>query len=141
VLGFPDVAKNYMLQSYHQNTETFEVLWNKARFDALPEELRAVLRHAAEAASADMSWKQQLRYPNDLQAMVTNNAVNVHITPRPILDAQLRAWDTVLAELERDAFFKRVCDSQRDWCRRVSAFYLRNNASAAVAFNHFFARR
>jgi TRAP-type mannitol/chloroaromatic compound transport system substrate-binding protein len=148
LLGFPDVAKNYMLQSYHQNTETFEVLWNKPRFDGLPEELRAVLRHSAEAASADMSWKQQLRYPNDLQAMVTNNAVNVQITPRPILDAQLLAWDTVITALENDnsspangPFFKRVTDSQRDWCRRVSAFYLRNNASAAVAFNHFFARR
>ena len=148
VLGFPDVAKNYMLQSYHQNTETFEVLWNKGRFDALPDELKAVLRHSAEAASADMSWKQQLRYPNDLQAMVTGNAVNVHITPRPILDAQLRAWNTVLTALENDnsspangPFFKRVTDSQRDWCRRVSAFYLRNNASAAVAFNHFFASR
>jgi TRAP-type mannitol/chloroaromatic compound transport system substrate-binding protein len=141
VLGFPDVAKNYMLQSYHQNTETFEVLWNKTRFDGMPDELKAVLRHSAEAASADMSWKQQLRYPNDLQAMVTNNAVNVQVTPRPVLDAQLRAWNTVIANLESDPFFKRVTDSQRDWCRRVSAFYLRNNASAAVAFNHFFAAR
>lgn len=141
ILGFPDVAKNYMLQSYHQNTETFEVLWNKPKFEGLPAELKAVLRVAAEAASADMSWKQQLRYPNDLQAMVTGNAVNVHITPRPILDAQLRAWDGVIANLESDPFFKKITDSQRDWCRRVSAFYLRNNASSAAAFNHFFARR
>ena len=141
VLGFPDVAKNLMLQSYHQNTETFEILWNRSRFAGLPEELRSILRICAEAASADMSWKQQLRYPNDLQAMATEQGVNVHVTPRALLDQQLRAWDGVIADLESDAFFRKVTDSQREWCRRVSFFYLRNNASSAAAFNHFFARR
>jgi TRAP-type mannitol/chloroaromatic compound transport system substrate-binding protein len=140
VLGFPDVAKNFMLQSYHQNTETFEVLFNKPKFDALPTELKAVIRHSAEAASADMSWKQQLRYPADLQAMASTQGVTVGVTPTAVLDAQLRAWDGVLRNLESDPFFKKVTDSQRDWCRRVSAFYLRYQASPARAFNHFFAR-
>jgi len=140
VLGFPDVAKNFMLQSYHQNTETFEVLFNKPKYDALPNELKAIVRHSAEAASADMSWKQQLRYPNDLQEMAQRQGVNVQVTPRPILEAQLRAWDGVLRNLESDPFFKKVTDSQREWCRRVSAFYLRYQASSALAFNHFFAR-
>lgn len=140
VLGFPDVAKNYMLQSYHQNTETFEVLFNKPKFDALPAELKAIIRHSAEAASADMSWKQQQRYPVDLQEMASRQGVNVAITPRSVQEAQLRAWDGVVRNLESDAFFKKVTDSQREWCRRVSAFYLRFQASPAVAFNHFFAR-
>ena len=109
VLGFPDVAKNYMIQSYHQNTETFEVLLNKGKYDALPAELKAVIRHAAEAASADMSWKQQLRYPNDLLEMAQRQGVNVQVTPRPVLDAQLRAWDGVIRNLESaDPFFKKV---------------------------------
>jgi TRAP-type mannitol/chloroaromatic compound transport system substrate-binding protein len=141
VLGFPDVAKNYMIQSYHQNTETFEILFNKPKYDGLPAELRAILRHSAEAASADMSWKQQLRYPNDLQEMVSRQGVQVHVTPRPVLEAQLLAWDGVLKNLEADPFFKRVTDSQRDWCRRVGSFYLRYQASSALAFNHFFARQ
>jgi TRAP-type mannitol/chloroaromatic compound transport system substrate-binding protein len=141
VLGFPDVAKNYMIQSYHQNTETFEILFNRPKFESLPEELRAIMRHAAEAASADMSWKQQERYPKDLQEMVQRQGVQVHITPRPILEAQLRAWDQVVRNLESDPFFKKVCDSQREWCRRVNAFYLRFQASPALAFNHFFARQ
>jgi TRAP-type mannitol/chloroaromatic compound transport system substrate-binding protein len=140
VLGFPDVAKNYMLQSYHQNTETFEVLFNKPKYDALPNELKAIIRHSAEAASADMSWKQQQRYPVDLQEMAARQGVNVAITPRSVQEAQLRAWDGVVRNLESDAFFKKVTDSQRDWCRRVSAFYLRFQSSPALAFNHFFAR-
>ena len=36
VLGFPDVAKNCMLQSFHQSGEQFEILFNKAKYNALP---------------------------------------------------------------------------------------------------------
>jgi TRAP-type mannitol/chloroaromatic compound transport system substrate-binding protein len=146
ILGFPDVARNYMLQSYHQRTEAFEVLYNRTKFEALPQELQLVLRHAAEAASADMSWKQQDRFSRDLQAMA-QAGVQVRTTPRPVLDAQLQAWDRVIQKMEGDTssptagpFFKKVCDSQREWCRRVAGFYLRYEVSAAVAYNHFFAR-
>jgi len=146
-LGFPDVAKVYMLQSFHQRTETFEVLFNKTKFDALPAELKGVLRHSAEAASADMSWKQQDRYSRDLLEMTQNQGVRAITTPRPILEAQLRAWDAVVARLEADTsspaagpFFKKVCDSQRAWCRRVQTFYLRYEAPSVLSFNHFFAR-
>jgi TRAP-type mannitol/chloroaromatic compound transport system substrate-binding protein len=146
VLGFPDVARNYMLQSFHQRTESFEVLFNRTRFDALPNELKALLRHSAEAASADMSWKLQDRYSRDLVALA-QSGVNVRQTPRAILDAQLQAWDRVVARLEGDnsspaagPFFKKVCDSQRDWCRRVAGFFLRYEASPIISYNHFFAR-
>jgi TRAP-type mannitol/chloroaromatic compound transport system substrate-binding protein len=40
ILGFPDVAKTYMIQSYHQRVESFEVLFNKGKFDALPASCR-----------------------------------------------------------------------------------------------------
>lgn len=147
VLGFPDVARNYMIQSYHQKTETFEVLFNRQRYEALPQELQAIIRHGAEAASADMSWKQQDRYSRDLVALA-QSGVNVRPTPRPILDAQLRAWDAVVQRLENDnsspaagPLFKRICDSQREWCRRVGGFYLRYEASPVASYNHFFARQ
>jgi TRAP-type mannitol/chloroaromatic compound transport system substrate-binding protein len=147
LLGFPDVAKVYMLQSFHQHTETFEVLFNKAKYDALPAELKAIIRFAAEAASADMSWKLQDRYPKDLIEMTQRQGVRAVTTPRPILEAQLQAWDRVVAKLEGDTsspaagpFFKKVCDSQRDWCRRTGTYFLRNEAPSVLAFNHFFAR-
>jgi len=147
VLGFPDVAKNYYIQSYHQAVESFEILFNRQRFDGLPAENQALLRHCAEAASADMSWKLQDRYSRDLLAMSQTQGVNVRTTPRPILDAQLQAWDRVIARQEGDnsspaagPFFKKVCDSQRDWCRRVGNFMLRYQVSPVVSYNHFFAR-
>ncbi len=36
LLGFADVSKVCMLQSFHQNAEQFEIMFNKAKFDALP---------------------------------------------------------------------------------------------------------
>ncbi len=148
ILGFPDVAKNYYIQSYHQAVETFEVLFNRQRFDALPAEHQAIIRHASEAASSDMSWKLQDRYSADLLAMQQQQQVNVRTTPTAILDAQLAAWDRVIARQEADttspatgAFFKKVTDSQRAWCSRVGNFFLRYEVSAVRSFNHFFARR
>ena len=148
VLGFPDVAKTYMIQSYHQRVECFEILFNKAKHDALPAEQQALLRHAAEASSADMSWKLQDRYSKDLLEMAQRQGVTVRPTPRPVLDAQLQAWDRVIARLEGDnsspangPFFKKICDSQREWCRRVGNFFLRYEASPVVSYNHFFARQ
>ena len=38
-------------------------------------------------------------------------------------------------------FFKKVCDSQREWCRRVGGFLLRYEASPVISYNHFFARQ
>ena len=148
VLGFPDVAKSYMLQSYHQRVESFEILFNKGKYDALPAELQAIIRHSAEAASADMSWKLQDRYTRDLSAMAQQQGVQVRPTPRPVLEAQLQAWDRVVQKMEGDTssptagpLFKKIADSQREWGRRVGAFFLRYQASPVAAYNHFFARK
>ena len=46
-----------MLQSFHQNGEQFEILFNKPKFDALPAKMKAIIENAVEAASADMWWK------------------------------------------------------------------------------------
>ena len=147
VLGFPDVARNYMIQSYHQAVECFEILFNKTKYDSLPEEQRWLLRQSSEAASADMSWKLQDRYSRDLVQMA-QSGVTVRPTPRPILEAQLAAWDRVIQRLEADnsspangPLFKRICDSQRDWCRRVGGFFLRYEVSPVLSYNHFFARQ
>lgn len=137
-LGFPDVSKTYMLQSYHQAMECFEIIFNRAKFEALPKELQLAIRYAAEAASADMSWKAMDRYSRDLEEMVAKQGVKVHITPKDVLEAQLAAWDKVIAAQSQEPFFKKVLQSQRDWVKRVVGFQLRNTPSSALAYTHFF---
>jgi TRAP-type mannitol/chloroaromatic compound transport system substrate-binding protein len=137
VLGFPDVSKSYVVGSYHQRMESFEVLFNKPKYDALAAEQKAILRYAAEAASADMSWKQQDRYSKDLQAMKDTQGVKVSKVPDAVLTAQLNAWTKVLADLEKDPFAKKVLDSQRAWVKRVVGFYREYDTPNEMSWNHF----
>jgi TRAP-type mannitol/chloroaromatic compound transport system substrate-binding protein len=136
-LGFPDVAKYYFLKSFHQDMECFEIIFNKKKYDSLPSEQQAILKYAVEAASADMSWKQQKRYPDDLDK-ITQRGVKVIETPKEILEAQLNAWDRVLARLSEDPFFGKVVASQRAWAQRTVTFYNENNSPRDLAYKHFF---
>jgi TRAP-type mannitol/chloroaromatic compound transport system substrate-binding protein len=138
VLGFPDVSKVYMLQSYHQSAECFEIIFNKSKYDALPKELQSILKYASEAASTDMSWKAWDRYSKDLEAMRTEQGVQVHKTPESVLQAQLAAWDKVVERLSADAFFKKVIDSQKAWVKRVVGFQLEYEVPQEMAYNHYF---
>ncbi|MDZ4735411.1 MAG: TRAP transporter substrate-binding protein [Rhodospirillaceae bacterium] len=137
LLGFTDVSKVYMLQSFHQPAECFEVMFNKDRYNALTPDLQAILKYSAEAASADMSWKQQDRYSADL-ANIRAAGVDVRTTPDSVLQAQLDAWDILIDTLSSDPFFAKVIDSQKAWTQRVGGFYREYQVSSAMAYDHFF---
>ena len=81
LLGFPDVSKVCMLQSYHQNAEQFEIMFNKTKYDALPAKMKAIIANAVEAASADMSWKAIDRYSKDYIELQTKDKVKFYKTP------------------------------------------------------------
>jgi TRAP-type mannitol/chloroaromatic compound transport system substrate-binding protein len=140
-LGFPDVARFYYLQSYHQPVECFEIIFNKQRYDRLPAELQAILKYGAEAASADMSWKALERYPKDLAEMRERQNVRALRTPDAILQAQLQAWDRVIEQLSADAFFKKVIESQKAWAQRVVGFRREYVVGTEMAYTHFFPGR
>jgi TRAP-type mannitol/chloroaromatic compound transport system substrate-binding protein len=141
ILGFPDVAKNCMLQSFHQSSEQFEVLFNKPKYDALPAELKSVIDYAVQAASADMSWKAVHRYSQDYIELRTKDKVNFYKTPDPVLRAQLAAWDKVTAKkAEENAFFKRVLESQRAFAERAGGWAFDTNVDFRMAYNHYFRR-
>ena len=137
-LGFPDVSKVYMVESFHQDMECFEIIFNKKKYNDLPKELQAILRYSAEAASADMSWKWQKRYPEDL-AKIEKMGVKVYETPESVLNAQLAAWDRVLARISQEnKFFGRVIDSQKAWAKTVVGYRAQFESPRGLASNHFF---
>ncbi|WP_274380629.1 hypothetical protein [Oleomonas cavernae] len=112
-------------------------MFNKTKVDALAPDLQAVLKYAAQAASADMSWKAQDRYSKDLE-VIKGRGVKVVQTPKPVLEAQLAAWDKVIETLSVDPFFKKVIDSQKAWAKRVVAFQLEYEVDQKTAYDHFF---
>jgi TRAP-type mannitol/chloroaromatic compound transport system substrate-binding protein len=126
-----------MLQSYHQSGETFELIFNKAKYDTLPAELKAILKYASEAASADMSWKALDRYSKDLEA-IRARGVAIKKTPDSVLKVQLEAWNKVIDDFSKDPFFKKVIDSQKAWVQRTYAYERLNEPSRDMAYDHFF---
>jgi len=140
ILGFPDVSKTCMLQSYHQSGEQFEILFNKKKYDALPAELKSILQYAVDAASADMSWKAVHRYSQDYIELQTKNNVKFYKTPDSVLQAQLKVWDAVVAKKsEENPLFKKVNDSQREFAQRAVRWQQDTMVSSRMAYNHFFA--
>jgi TRAP-type mannitol/chloroaromatic compound transport system substrate-binding protein len=136
--GSADVAKNYILSSYHQASESFEFLFNKDVFDGLEPDLKAILEYGVEAASTANTASALHNYSSDLQKLQNEQGVSVHRTSKEILEAQLKAWDEVIPTLEGDAFMKKVLDSQRAWVERVVFYELMNSPDLALAYEHYF---
>ena len=136
--GAPDVAKNYYLSSYHQASESFEFCFNRDFFDDLDPDLQAIVKYAVEAASTANTALAMKEYSADLQRIQNEFGVTVHRTPKDILDAQLKAWDVLIADLEQDEFSKRVMDSQRAWVEQVTFYELMNAPDYALAYEHYF---
>ncbi|MCB1865017.1 MAG: TRAP transporter substrate-binding protein [Chromatiales bacterium] len=136
--GAQDVAKYYYLSSYHQASESFEFLFNKDFFDGLDDDLKAILQYGVEAASTSNTASAMDNYSADLQKLQKDNGVNVERTSKEILDAQLKAWDQLIPELEKDAFIKKVLDSQRAWVERVVFYEIMNAPDYALAYDHYF---
>ena len=139
-LGLAEASQYYMMGSHHQPAEEFEIIINKTRFDALPAELQAMLRHAAFAASTDQLGIAYDRYPKDLEA-IRKRGISVVKTAEAVLDAQLAAWDRVIAAGSRDPFFAKVIASQKAWVKRTAPYLLINNLDTAAlqaAYRHFF---
>jgi TRAP-type mannitol/chloroaromatic compound transport system substrate-binding protein len=136
--GSQDVAKNYILSSYHQASESFEFLFNRDVFDGLDDDLKAILEYGVEAVSTYNTAFALDNYSADLVKLQEEHGVTVHRTSKEILDAQLQAWDKIIPTLETDEFMKRVLDSQREWVERVVFYELMNSADLALAYEHYF---
>ncbi len=136
--GAHDVSKVYMLGSYHQAAEFFEIIFNKTKFDALEKEHQAILKYAAEAASSNNYWRGQDQYAKDLQWLKNKAGVKIYRTPTSVMEAQLDAWDKILPDLEKDPFFKKVVKSQKEFAYRLAYYDILNSCDYKLAFDHYF---
>jgi TRAP-type mannitol/chloroaromatic compound transport system substrate-binding protein len=138
ILGFPDVTKNCMLQSFHQSGEQFEILFNKSKLTALPAELRSIIDYSVQAASAEMTWKAIDRNSQDYIEL-KKGGIKFFKTPDSILRAQLDSWDKIIAKKGgENALFKKVIDSQRAYAERACQWQNDYMVDFKMAYNHYF---
>jgi TRAP-type mannitol/chloroaromatic compound transport system substrate-binding protein len=139
LLGFPDVSKVCMLQSYHQCAETFEIMFNKTKYDALPAKMKAIIAGATEAASADMSWKAIDRYSKDYVELQAKDQVKFYKTPDSVLQTQLTLWDDIIAKKSAEnAIFKEVVASQKAFAARAVKWDQDTYVNRRMAAGHYF---
>jgi TRAP-type mannitol/chloroaromatic compound transport system substrate-binding protein len=136
--GAQDVIKNYMMGSYHQASECFEIVFNKKKYDALPADLKAILRTGVEAVNSANFWLAMENYSRDLQILKDKHKVNVIRTPDSIMLEQLKAWDKMSADLSKDPINKKIIDSQRAWFQRVVYYEQFNAANYKLAYEHVY---
>jgi TRAP-type mannitol/chloroaromatic compound transport system substrate-binding protein len=139
LLGFPDVSKVCMLQSYHQSAETFEIMFNKPKYDALPAKMKAIISGAVEASSADMSWKAIDRYSKDYIELQEKDKVKFYKTPDSILQDQLKLWEEILVKKSAEnPLFKEIVTSQKAFAQRAVKWEQDVVINRRMAVNHFF---
>jgi TRAP-type mannitol/chloroaromatic compound transport system substrate-binding protein len=139
ILGFADVSKVCMLQSYHQNAEQFEIMFNKTKYDALPEKMRAIIANAVDAASQDMAWKAIDRYSRDYEELQTKDKVKFYKTPDSILQKQLDVYDQVVEKKSAEnPLFKEIVESQLAFAKRATQWEQDTVVNRRMAYNHYF---
>jgi TRAP-type mannitol/chloroaromatic compound transport system substrate-binding protein len=136
-MGFHKVAP-YYYAGWHEPASDMQFLINKKEFDKLPKSYQVVLKAAMQAVSADMyaenfadsalAWAQMKEeYPN----------IKVKTFPKEVLAKMKEETDNVLnAYAEKDAFFKEVLTSQREFMAKarewttISEFYYLETSAA-----------
>jgi TRAP-type mannitol/chloroaromatic compound transport system substrate-binding protein len=139
VLGFADVSKICMLQSYHQNAEQLEITFNKTKFDTLPDKMKAIIANGVEAASQDMQWKSIDRYSKDYIELQTKDNVKFYKTPDSVLKKQLEVYDVIAAKKSAEnPLFKQIIESQIAFARRAAQWEQDTVVSRKMVFDHYF---
>jgi TRAP-type mannitol/chloroaromatic compound transport system substrate-binding protein len=140
-LGFADVSKVCMLQSYHQNAEQFEITFNKDKYNALPEKMKAIIFNAVEAASQDMQWKAIDRYSKDYIELQAKDGVRFYKTPDAILKRQLEVYDEVAKKYAgQNPLFKEIMQSQIAFAERATRWEQDTVVNRRMAFDHYFGK-
>src|SRR5215216_3333197 len=135
-LGFADVSKVCMLQSYHQNAEQFEITFNKTKYDSLPDKMKAIIANAVTAASQEMQWKAIDRYSKDYVELQTKDKVKFYKTPDSVLKRQLEIFDDIVKKYSAtNPLFKEIVESQIAFASRATQWEQDTVVNRKMAFD------
>jgi TRAP-type mannitol/chloroaromatic compound transport system substrate-binding protein len=97
--GFHEVAKYYYYPGWHEPGSTLELIINKQAFEALPEDLKAMVETAARYANADMLDEYTARNNAALHQLVDVHGVQLRKLPDDVIRGLHKASDEYLEEL------------------------------------------
>jgi TRAP-type mannitol/chloroaromatic compound transport system substrate-binding protein len=123
-LGLHTIWKNYYLQGLHQSTDIGEVIVNKAVYDKLPADVKEIMKAAAMASMAETYSFNVFRNATAIVKLRNEFKVEIRDTPKDFFPEFVRATNVVLERYAaKDAFFKEVLDSQRNFGKTVVPYW------------------
>ena len=121
-LGLQRAAKYYYTTGWHETATSSELIINKAKWNSLPPDLKAIIENACAACNViSEAWCQK----NNAEAMedlIKNQGVIAQPLPDPIVEALRAANAKILAEaVAKDPVTKKVNDSYMAYLDKFTA--------------------
>ncbi len=133
--GLHRVAKYCYYPGWQEPGSALECMVNKTAFEALPEDLQAIVETCCQAANAQMLAEYTARNQQALTTLQKEQGVQFLPLPADVLAALKQASQQVLEQTAaRDAFSRKVYDS-------VLAFQSQAKAWHAISEEAFYAAR
>ncbi|MDM7861486.1 TRAP transporter substrate-binding protein [Alteromonas sp. ASW11-36] len=122
--GLHNAANYYYHSGWHEPGTVLEFIVNQEAFEALPEDLQAIVRIATRAVNQDMLDEYTARNNNAMQQLINEHNVDVRPLPADVLAALKRATDEVLAEKSAEnADFARIYASYKEFYEGVKEYH------------------
>jgi len=122
--GLYKAAKYYYYPGWHEPGSMLEFTINKDKFNSLPEDLQAIITHAARAVNQDMLDEYTARNNTALKTLVNEHKVELRQLPDDVL-RKLRDTATEAAKeaAASDPMTQRVYDSAFQFMENVKAYH------------------
>lgn len=119
-MGFHSIWKYYYMPSAHEPATVGELLINGDVWRKLPPDLQEIVKAATAEVTLRFNALVMKANAVALRELQEKHGVHIQRTPEDILVKQLQAWDKIAAQdAAKDAFFKKVYDSQRAWASLI----------------------
>jgi TRAP-type mannitol/chloroaromatic compound transport system substrate-binding protein len=137
-IGFHTVWKNFYMPSMHEPATIGELLVNADIWSKLPPEQREIIQSAVNEATFRSQMITNKLNADAIAELKTKHGVSIQRTPPDIMTNILKAWDEIAKEeYAKNAFFKKVYDSQRAYASKVVPARRAVQAPYAIGADHY----
>jgi TRAP-type mannitol/chloroaromatic compound transport system substrate-binding protein len=142
VMGFQQAAKFYYMPSFRQPPTFHELIVNRKKWAELPADLQAIVKYAALAEITRLTAYTVDQDAKAAEDLATKHGVQILRTPDEVLRAELDGIDKAFdAESQKNPFFKKVLESQREYAKRTVAHAQRLTPPMDIAVKHYWQKR
>jgi TRAP-type mannitol/chloroaromatic compound transport system substrate-binding protein len=138
ILGIDKVAKYHYAPGMHEPTTVGEFIINKAKWDALPADLKEIVKTSIQASYWNHFVRFQVKTAKACQDLLAAG-IKIIKTTDELNKAFLRAYDEIwLAEAAKDDFYKKVIDSQKKYSELVVPYRLSYWPNYSFIADHYY---